>query len=154
MRSIKGGFIVKLILIVCFSFLIFLFVVRRNMRTDVSDFFNACKINFGNMEREFFPQRRRPFSLVRQETELKLLLPDPFVDLSAEEWQGFWELVYGNIGTEITENPRMPIIRRQFTLPELEEQLLSRYPVFKRFQPQHWQEFWSIVLRKKRFKRR
>ena len=153
MYSIKSRAVVKLILIVCFLSLVFLFVIRENMRADLLDFFNAMKINIGNIERELFPQRRRPFSLVRQESELKIRLPNPFVNFSPSDWRKFWELVYASVGYDIPDNPRLPIIKRQLTLAELEEKLMEQFPIFEKFQAQHWEEFWRVIFRKRRFKR-
>jgi hypothetical protein len=154
MRSRRGGFFIKLILFGCFLFLAFLFFVRRNLKTDAIDFLNMCKVNMGNIERELFPERKRSFSLVKQETELKLLLPDPFANFTQAEWEEFWDLIYGLHGYDMPDNPRLPYIKRQLTLPELAEELKSRYDIFKKFEDQHWQEFWRIILKQRKLKQR
>lgn len=153
MFPIKGSIIVKLILAVCFLSLLFIVSIHKNIKIDIMDFFDGIKINAGNAEREIFPERKRPFSLVRQETELKLLLPNPFVNFSRQEWEEFWNLIYGLYGYDVPENPRLPYIQRQLNLQELEGLLKTKYEIFKQFQGQHWEEFWKIVLHQKRFRR-
>lgn len=153
MHYVKGNTIVKLILFLCFLGVVFIFFIQESLRTDVVDLFENIKVNIANVEREFFPKRKRPFTITRQQTELKLLLPDPFVNLSREDWNEFWNLIYGNSGYDIPDNPRLSYRRRQYTFKEIEQILQTRYKVFERFQNQHWEEFWRITLKKKKFQR-
>jgi len=153
MHSIKASALVKIILLILFLGLAFIFFIRKNLSTDVRDLLTGGEITLGNIERELFPKRRRPFSVVRQETELKLLLSDPFISFSRDDWDEFWDLIYGNRGYDIPENPRLPYTHRQLTLREIEEALKGKYPIFTQFGNMHWEEFWKVALRQKRFRR-
>lgn len=103
------------------------------------------KVKKHNIFVELFPERKRPITFIKQETSLKMFLPDFFGEFSYADWQKFWVLFY----EPMKEKQQGFIVKRYRSKEEVEEYLAYRYSEpFSHFQKQHWDYFWSIVLQK------
>lgn len=94
-------------------------------------------------------ERRRPLSLIKEETELKLYIGEPFRDFGMSEWKEFWNVIYGIFSKTDPEEPGLVGKRRQLTKDEIISELKEMYPQpFDYFQENHWDMFFRIIFKK------
>lgn len=97
-----------------------------------------------NINIENNPGRKSPVTSIEKEERLKMLLPDVFGEFSRKDWKNFWSFIYKPVA-----NKEEGISKKQFrSKEEIKSYLLSQYPSFSRFQSDHWNYFWEIVLEK------
>jgi hypothetical protein len=91
--------------------------------------------------------RRRPVSCAAQEGELIARIRQPFTGFTNEQWDKFWEIIYGVYPRQEPEGPGLPYRMRQLTYAEIASELIKLYPQpFANFSRQHWNNFFSIIL--------
>lgn len=96
------------------------------------------------------PKRRPPFTIIALKENLKTALPVPFVEFTEEEWERFWNWIYGNFEEAKDDWPKR---KRQLTKEEIQDMLRSYYRnPFGYFREQQWDIFWKQVLKGKVFK--
>lgn len=95
-------------------------------------------------------KRRRPISLVERETQLEANFPNPFVRFNEQDWNEFWNIIYGSFAVGEPEKPGLPKKVRQLEPAEIIEELKKLYPQpFNYFKDEHWQAFFGIILKKR-----
>lgn len=139
-------------ILLAFGFLtLFLIIKYQNSIKDIWSFnLEKVKIYFDNFfyQTSSQPKRHRPLSLMERETELKLYIGEPFRDFTQNDWNEFWNLIYGAFPKEAPKKG-LPKKMRQLTPDEIAFELMSRYPSpFAYFKESHWQIFFGIVLKK------
>lgn len=154
-RDIIG--ISAVILIAVFAVLVFKMVssgdldgLRGNFSDDFDDLRLRAKIFKENTRDLISPPRKQPISsLIAQET-LKQALKYPFADFEDEDWEYFWDLIYGVHETDDYGVNYTPKRKRQLSIEEIQEILEYDYPkVFPRFSANSWEGFWKIVFQKR-----
>ena len=99
-----------------------------------------------NILTDINPARKRPVSFLNKEAKLKDYLPEVFEKFTKEEWDRFWDLIYG-LKDEGKGLIKKKVYRNQ---SEVEDYLGYNYPnPFSYFQRQHWDYFWSIIFDKR-----
>lgn len=94
-------------------------------------------------------KRRRPVSLLERETELQLYIGEPFRDFNKQDWEWFWDLLYGVFPKDAPEREGLPKKYRQLTTGEIADQLIERYPQpFFNFTESNWQMFFQVAFKK------
>lgn len=142
MRQDNVGFIVFGI-----SFVIVLVVaIRHNIFQDADDMLTSLKIGAHNIEYRLSPDRRMPLLLVDKEFGLRQIHPAFFNKLSKEEWQEFWDIIYGIHPLIEFENLRLPMADRNYSIAEIQKVLLKRFPeAFSEFSIEQWKLFWKEI---------
>lgn len=93
--------------------------------------------------------RRRPLTTIALEENLKVNLPVPFANFSQEDWQWFWDLMYGSFRKDANGWPER---KRQLTRQEIQGELASYYfQPFGLFKERQWGIFWQHILKGKVF---
>lgn len=140
----------RISLIIGFVLLFFLVKYQGQLKDFWSFFIDKVSIYSDNY---FFPsgktpERKRPVALMERETELVLYIGDPFKEFTAEDWETFWNMMYGGFQKE-ESGENMPRKMRQLTEEEIKNELSSRYPQpFSYFSDQHWKILFGIVFKK------
>lgn len=148
-------FLPKILLL--FGFLLLILVIKypgeiQSLSKDIIFLnFERLKIYFNN----FFyyigsqPKRKPPLSLLTKETELRLYIGEPFKSFSQNDWDKFWNLIYGVFPKEHPERQGLPKKLRQLTQDEIIYELSSSYPQqFANFRQQHWEIFFGIIFKR------
>lgn len=101
------------------------------------------KIHIQNIKTELNPPRRRPRNIFLLQDRLKMTLGEPFISYSYQDWQKFWDVIYG---LKEVYGPNKERIKRQRTEGEIEDYLRYYYPqYFSQFRREHWKAFWQII---------
>ena len=120
----------------------------NQLRTDLKD---KTAIFFDNLREDISPQRRHPLTTIELEESLKVSLPVPFAEFNQEDWNWFWELLYGRFTVDSNGWPKR---KRQSTRQEIQNILIDYYyRPFSSFRQRQWDIFWQRILRGKVFKR-
>lgn len=137
--------IVRFWLIVGFLALFFYFLVRKNLTRDYRDLEEAMGVTASNISYEIMPPRSAPFGVDTKQIELITTFEPAFDAFTQEDWQEFWQVIYGLYPEYASDNRRIPPRKRQLTMSEIQEELriLFRYP-FASFGQEHWERFWKI----------
>ena len=145
--NLKGRALQKILLIAGFILLILVLNFRQQLRDIFSFNVERLKIYYEN----FFVSsgRHPPATFAEKETELKLYVGDPFRDFDRDEWNEFWELVYGMYPKGDPGREGLPKKMRQLTEDELSSELMRRYPYpFTYFRDNHWKLFFELLYKK------
>lgn len=136
------GFIVFCISIVA----ILVVAIRQNLFQDINEMMTVLRIGKHNVEYQLSPDRRRPLVIMDKEFGLRQLLPGFFNKLNQEDWQEFWDIIYGVHPLINFENKKLPSAQRNFNAAEIQGVLIKRYPeVFSGFDQEHWKMFWKEI---------
>jgi len=147
----RRGILSKVFLVLGF-FALFMLIKYQNQIKDLSSL-NSKKLkvyldNFSyrlGLGRE----RKRPISTLEAETELKLYIGEPFRSFQKEDWNEFWDIIYGVQAEESPEEEGFPPKVKQLTMDEIAFELMSRYPQpFAYFTEKHWELFFGIIFKK------
>jgi hypothetical protein len=149
------GFII-IIFIALFALLIFKLVdagyfegLRANFDSDWQDLLAQLRITKENTRELFFPSRKPPTSFLVVEESLKQALPQVFLTFSLEQWNTFWDLIYGVYETDDLGINYRPKRKRQLNIDEIQDILSQEFSeIFPRFNEQMWKDFWVIVFKK------
>jgi hypothetical protein len=89
--------------------------------------------------------RKPPLSLMLVRTKLESFFPDNFVkELDQQDWNNIFRLIY----EPVSEQQGNFEVKRYLSQDEIEQELIYQYRFpFARFQRQHWDYFWNVVLR-------
>jgi hypothetical protein len=94
-------------------------------------------------------RRRKPISTALEESNLEVAFGEPFSNFSLEEWDDFWEVIYGLYPKGEPEKPGLPRRLRQLTTGEIISELIARYPqIFRYFRESDWEAFFSAIERR------
>ncbi len=149
--------IALLIIIILLGFVAFKLIgsgaldgLRLNFSNDWQDLQTQLGIIKENTRDLINPLRKQPGSLLLAEEKLKQALPEPFAKFEEEDWNIFWDLIYGVHETDDYGINYTPKRKRQLNIDEIEEILRQDYPqIFTRFNAQMWQDFWALIFGKK-----
>ncbi|MDD5409210.1 MAG: hypothetical protein PHC71_03880 [Candidatus Omnitrophica bacterium] len=144
-------FLPKFLLVAGFLSL-FLVIIYQNQ---IKDFLKlGCDragtyVDYASHDLNLELERHRPLSLVKEETELKLYIGEPFRGFSSREWADFWNIIYGIFPKTDPEEPGLVGKRRQLTEDEIISELKDKYPQpFDYFKENHWGMFFNIIFKK------
>jgi len=140
------------LLLVCGFFSLFLVIIYQNQ---IKDFLklNCDKagkyVDYASHDLNLELERHKPLSLVKEETELKLYIGEPFRGFGRSEWESFWNIIYGIFPKTNPQEPGLVGKRRQLTEDEIVSELRDKYPQpFDYFQENHWDTFFRIIFKK------
>jgi hypothetical protein len=137
------GFIVFGICIIA----VLVVAIRQNLFQDIDDMITSLKIGGHNVEYHLSPDRRMPLVIVDKEFGLRQLHPAFFNSLNKEEWQEFWDIIYGIHPLIRFENEKLAPAKRNYSIKEIQEVLIKRYPeAFSAFGADQWKLFWKEIL--------
>jgi len=121
--------------------------IRQNLFQDANDMVRALKIGRHNVEYQFSPDRRKPMVIMDKEFGLRQLHPAFFNNLDREDWQEFWDIIYGIHPLISFKDEKFPAAERNYSIAELQRVLTRRYPeAFSAFQGEQWKMFWKEVF--------
>ncbi|MFH1622031.1 MAG: hypothetical protein ABIA97_02780 [Candidatus Omnitrophota bacterium] len=136
------GFIVFGISIV----VILVVAIRHNLFQDIDDMVTSLKIGKHNVEYQLSPDRRMPFVIIDKEFGLRQLHPYFFNTLNKDDWQEFWDIIYGIHPLIDFENKMLSPAKRNYSAAEIQKALVKRYPeAFSNFSVEQWNLFWKEV---------
>lgn len=122
--------------------------LRGNFANDWQDLRAQFKITKDNTRDLFSPERKRPYSVMVSQESLKQALPAFFGEFDEEQWQGFWNLIYGLHDTNDYNSSYSLKRKRQLSTDEIQSVLNNEYPqIFGRFDAQMWRNFWTLVFK-------
>ena len=124
---------------------------QRPIKDFLSFNFEKSRTYIDNFFYEASPgrKRHRPLSLIERETELKLYIGDPFRGFSRDDWNEFWQIIYGGYPLEDPGTPGLPKKMRQLTEEEIASRLVEEYrEPFSYFKETHWKFFFDIAIKK------
>ena len=102
-----------------------------------------------NLAGSISPQRPSPLTTVEMEASLKTYLAVPFRAFHQEDWNEFWNLLYGTIEEDTGTWPKW---KRQRSREEIQNNLAYYYSQpFGAFGDQQWATFWQQILKGKVF---
>lgn len=121
---------------------------RSNFGNDWQDLLTQFQILKDNTRDLFFPERKQPYSLMPAQERLKENIPQIFRSFEDLDWDDFWQLIYGSQDTDDYRSSYMPVRKRQLSIQEIQNILISDYPdVFGRFDAKAWNDFWALVFK-------
>ncbi|NQU18709.1 hypothetical protein HQ550_00985 [bacterium] len=121
--------------------------IRQNLFQDVNDMVTALRVGRHNVEYQFSPDRRRPLVIMDKEFGLRQLHPVFFNTFDKEDWQEFWDIIYGVHPLISFKNEKIPVADRNYSITEIQMVLIERYPEgFSGFGQEHWKTFWKEVF--------
>ena len=143
MRQDNVGFIVFGI-----SFIIVLIVaIRHNIFRDADDMLTSLRVGAHNIEYRLAPDRRMPLLLVDKEFGLRQIHHTFFNKLRRDEWQEFWDIIYGIHPLISFKNQMLPQADRNYSVAEIQKILVKRYPeAFSEFTIEQWKMFWKEII--------
>jgi hypothetical protein len=144
----KRPILPKILLVIGFLAL-FLIIKYQNSIKDLW-LFNLEKLKI-HLDNFLNPQieRRRPITLLDREDELRLYIGEPFRNFTPEDWDWFWDIVYGVFPEGEPQKKGLPKGMRQLNFNEISSKLMSRYPQpFTYFKKEHWNIFFGIIFKK------
>ncbi|MCQ9208885.1 MAG: hypothetical protein NG712_05875 [Omnitrophica bacterium] len=115
-----------------------------------SNFEGGSDTFFANLSDVVSPLRTHPLTTVELEENLKVILPLPFKKFNQNDWEWFWNLLYGRFPQDSGGCMRR---ERQLSRQEIQETLsIHYYQPFSSFKEQQWKLFWQHGLKGKVFK--
>ena len=121
--------------------------IRQNLFQDANDMVTALKIGKHNVEYQISPDRRKPLVIMDKEFGLRQLHPTFFNNFDREDWQEFWDIIYGIHPLIGFKDEKIPAADRNYSIPEIQRALIQRYPeAFSLFQGEQWKIFWKEVF--------
>ncbi len=120
--------------------------VRQNLFQDIDDMVTSLKIGRHNVEYRLTPDRRRPLIVIDKEFGLRQLHPALFNSFTRDDWQEFWDIVYGIHPLINFQNEKLPSAERNYSVMEIQRVLVKRYPEgFSGFSVEQWKLFWKEI---------
>jgi len=121
--------------------------IRQNLFQDINDMSRALKIGMHNVEYQFSPDRRQPMVIMDKEFGLRQLHPVFFSKFDRDDWQEFWDIVYGIHPLIGFEDEKIPAADRNYSIGEIQSILIKRYPeAFSVFGEEQWKMFWKEIF--------
>ncbi|MDD5247258.1 MAG: hypothetical protein PHS09_07695 [Candidatus Omnitrophica bacterium] len=149
MRSDKGN--ARVFLVLGFLALILVILFQNQIKKFVSFQENKLKTYHDNFFAGNDPEiakRRVPLSAAKEESDLEVVFGEPFASFSRQDWDEFWNVIYGLYQIEEPLEQGLPNRMRQLTYAEIAAELARRYPQpFSYFGQQQWEAFFSIAVR-------
>lgn len=147
-------FIVNLIVIAVLAFIVYGVVQFKQtgsynfFRSKVDESIDFVQKKTSNIKQnvamELEGERKRPVTLINQETALMALSPNTFKDFGPSDWRKFWDVIYDPI-----REGGLFGAKRYRTKEEIKSYLLNNYSGdFSKFRREDWQVFWKIVFEK------
>lgn len=119
---------------------------RGNLFQDIDDMITSLKIGGHNFGYQLSPDRRMPLVVVDKEFGLRQLLPGFFNKFSRDDWQEFWDVIYGIHPLIDFENKMLGSAGRNYSILEIQRVLVKRYPeAFSGFSVEQWKMFWKEI---------
>lgn len=107
-----------------------------------ADLIEKWRFILSNIKDEFSPARRRPTTLLQQQDELKMMVPQVFRAYKYQDWNEFWSYIYD----PVYEGDGWIKARRYHSKEEIEDNLKKKYEQpFVSFGKQQWEAFWQIL---------
>ncbi len=104
-----------------------------------------CAVILERPRASVYFSRKPPLSTVELEINLKTNLSLPFAGFKQDEWDWFWQLLYGRFSVDA---PGWPKEKRQLDREEVQDRLIEYYPQpFAAFNEEHWSIFWRHILK-------
>ena len=126
--------------------LVIVVAVRGNLFQDIDDMVTSLKIGGHNIEYQLSPDRRMPLVVVDKEFGLRQLHSSFFNSLSRDDWQEFWDIIYGIHPLIDFENEKLSSAKRNYSVAEVQKVLVKRYPeAFSSFSVEQWKMFWKEI---------
>ncbi|MFC1646322.1 hypothetical protein ACFL2Y_03990 [Candidatus Omnitrophota bacterium] len=120
--------------------------IRGNLFQDIDDMITSLKIGGHDFEYHLSPDRRMPLVVVDKEFGLRQLHPAFFNKLSRDDWQEFWDVIYGIHPLINFENEMLIAAGRNYSVAEVQKVLIKRYPeAFSGFSVEQWKLFWAEI---------
>ncbi len=139
--------IIGLTVIACVIFALLTAVNHPKINQLRTDLKYKTAVFFNNVRESVSPQRRHPLTTLELEESLKVSLPVPFVKFNQEDWDWFWQLMYGRFTIDSSGWPKR---KGQLTKQEIQDSLAYCYPrPFGNFRQKQWNIFWQQVLKGK-----
>lgn len=121
--------------------------IRQNLSRDISDIVTLAKIGRHNAEYQLSPDRRKPITVTDKEVGLRQLYPTFFNNFSREDWNEFWDIIYGAHPLINFSNEKLPAADRNLSVAEVQDALMKRYPeAFSQFGSDNWRLFWKEIF--------
>jgi len=121
--------------------------IRQNLMQDVSDMVMTMKIGGHNAGYQLTPDRRKPIIISDKEVSLKQLYPSFFNNFTRDDWDEFWDILYGVHPLIKFSNEKLPAANRNLSVAEVQEVLIKRYPeAFSQFKEENWKTFWKEIM--------
>lgn len=120
--------------------------IRGNLFHDAGDMAKAVQIGKHNIDYQFFPDRSKPLILATKELGLRQFYPDFFKKFTRDDWQEFWDIIYGVHPLIEFENEKLAAADRNYFVGEIQVVLADRYPDgFAHFDAEAWKTFWKQI---------
>lgn len=121
--------------------------VRQNLFKDIDDMARAIKIGKHNVEYRLSPDRSIPIVISDKELGLQQLYPEFFNRFDRQDWDDFWDIIYGFHPLISFNNEKLPAAERNYQIPEIQKVLIERYPeAFAQFNNEQWRFFWKEIF--------
>ncbi|MDD5291797.1 MAG: hypothetical protein PHY46_01250 [Candidatus Omnitrophica bacterium] len=121
--------------------------IRQNLLQDAQDMVTTMKIGGHNIEYQMSPDRRRPLIVTDKEIGLRQMYPTFFNNFTRDDWDEFWDIIYGTHPLIKFDNERLLPAQRNYSTQEIQKVLVQRYPeAFTQFDEEKWKIFWKEIL--------
>lgn len=121
--------------------------IRQNLFQDIKDMVTTVKIGRHNIEYKLSPDRRKPLIITDKEIGLKQLYPTFFNNFTRNDWDEFWDIIYGIHPLIKFSNEKLPPAQRNYSAGEIQKVLIQRYPeAFFQFNEEGWKSFWKEIF--------
>ena len=150
MHSDRGN--ARLFLVLGFFALLLVILLQNQIKRFFTFQENKLKTYRDNFFAKGNPEiakRRMPLSAAKEESDLEVVFGDPFASFSRQEWDEFWNIIYGLYQIEEPLEEGLPNRMRQLSYAEIAAELTKKYPQpFVYFGQQQWEAFFSIAVRR------
>jgi hypothetical protein len=121
--------------------------IRQNLLQDANDMVTMMKIGTHNAGYQLTPDRRKPIIISDKEVSLKQLYPSFFNNFTRDDWDEFWDILYGVHPLIKFSNDKLPAANRNLSVAEVQQVLIKRYPeAFTQFKEENWKTFWKEIM--------
>ncbi len=121
--------------------------IRQNLFQDINDMVATMKIGRHNVEYQLSPDRRKPLIVSDKEVSLKQLYPTFFNNFTRDDWNEFWDIIYGIHPLINFNNEKLSPAQRNYSISEIEQVIKKRYPeAFSQFNEENWKIFWKEIF--------
>lgn len=121
--------------------------IRQNLFRDMQDMARMVKIGRHNIEYRISPDRKKPLILADREIGLRLVYPEFFDKFDKQDWQEFWDIIYGVHPLIGFEDEKFTPAERNYYVAEIQKILVKRYPEgFSHFDQERWMVFWKQIF--------
>lgn len=140
----------KILLVLGFVLLFALLQYQGQLKDFWSLIIDKAAITYDNFFKPTgeIPERKRPLSFLKRQVDLQMFIGEPFKSFSEEDWNEFWNIVYGGFAMD-EAGAGLPRRMRQMSKEEIENALTERYPQpFAYFDERVWKQFFEILFSK------